>query len=985
MSKLLLPQDYGFERSVSWGRYQMAVTKHKDDEDTSSSMFAMWDATDPVVNFQKYLDDDENIVDEDLVAWVTLGTQHIPQTENLPTTVTVGGQLQFYILPFNYFDEDQSMHSRDAVRITPKDPKHPLDGADVERYHNKHERVCIPQHKLPDKLLETNSTFLFSNGLYILFTPAKGGCFIRNLVSDSGNNYIKMSDNGDETHQLQLRKLRYTIIGLIVLSLFLLALVVVIYAIMDRKVHARSVPICPTGDNNINLNGHHSVFSGLTKEEIEGLQQYLYSKSDLNLVRPSEASINASYIFTADLYLPQKSEVLRHLDYGEPMPRREALVVIIRGDKAEPIIEEYIVGPLPKPHYISIFPRKGRQSAVPLSYVPISGPIRVAIVHEMNMKVDQILRKLLLESYGATFTNCANKCLVFRHHTTIPSVISGDESRQICLWAFHFVEFYTLNPIHFFICIKTTNKIFIVNHVIYNGQKFPSLEDLMRKYNNGSIEKSILPFPVVDSNYFSILKRRGPSPQNNPRRPPRQVEPDGKRYSIQGRHVSYMDWQFHFKMSVQFGPQLFDIKFRGERIVYELSLQEISVFYSGNTPILKFGNFLDSIGLIGASSNSLVPGSDCPETATLVDFSYLHEDSEDVKTNKNAFCIFELDTGVPLRRHHSYWRFLGQMYEGVSDVALTLRTIASIANYDYVFDFVFHQNGAMGVKVSPTGYIASLPYTSLDSQYGFRLHDVIAGPIHHHMFHFKADLDIKGTDNRFETLDVTEQKVPRGSFSNNPDQVHSQTNFVSSLKRTEAESTYKFNFSTPRYLLFTNDKTKSKYGNTRGYRLLTSGIAKQMAAEGLGNEPTISWARYQVAVTRQKDDERESSSIYGSWDAHDPVVRFQNFIDDDEDIIDQDLVAWITLGTHHIPRTEDLPIVTTVGMSLDFFLLPFNYFDEDPAISSTDAIRVDPYDKDGERIGVERYGVKGGFRCVPEKHDIDAELKANSESYFGYS
>lgn len=97
------------------------------------------------------------------------------------------------------------------------------------------------------------------------------------------------------------------------------------------------------------------------------------------------------------------------------------------------------------------------------------------------------------------------------------------------------------------------------------------------------------------------------------------------------------------------------------------------------------------------------------------------------------------------------------------------------------------------------------------------------------------------------------------------------------------------------------------------------------------------------------------------------------------------MVAWITLGTHHIPRTEDLPIVTTVGMSLDFFLLPFNYFDEDPAISSTDAIRVDPYDKDGERIGVERYGVKSGFRCVPGKHDIDAELKANSESYFGYS
>ncbi|KAL5005051.1 hypothetical protein ScPMuIL_018507 [Solemya velum] len=795
-----------------------------------------------------------------------------------------------------------------------------------------------------------------------------------------------MAENDSHEHQSQLRRLRYVIMGLVVLSLFLVALLIVIYATMDKKVHARSAPNCPTGNNNINLNGggHTSVFSGLTKEEIVALQKYLYSKSDLNLVQPSEANINTSYIFTADIHLPRKQDVLGHLDHGEPKPRREALVVIFRGDKAEPIIEEYIVGPFPEPSDIRVFRRKGRQTPIPFDYLPVSGPIRGSIVREVSEKADSILGELLSESFGATFTKCADKCLVFRFHTTVPRVISGGEYREVCLWGFHFLEYFILNPINLFVCIKTMNQTFILNRVIYHGQSFTSFEDLIEKYRRGDIQKLSLPFPVDDPSYFSVLKRRGPPLPDNRQRPPRQVEPDGKRYSINGRHVSYMDWQFHFKMSVQFGPQLFDIKFRGERLVYELSLQEISVFYSGNSPILKFANFLDSIGLVGASSNALVPGPDCPETATFVDFSYLREDSVNVKTTRNAFCIFELNTGVPLRRHHSYWLFLGQMYEGVSDVALTLRTIANIANYDYIFDFVFHQNGAIEVKVSPTGYIASFPYTSLDSEYGFRLHDVIAGPIHHHLFHFKADLDIKGTDNRFETLDVTEQKVPRGYFSKSSEQPHSQTKFVSSLKRTETESTYKFNFSTPKYLLFTNDKTKSKYGNSKGYRLLTRGISKQMVAEGFGNEPMISWARYQVAVTRQKDDERESSSIYGSWDANDPVVRFQDFIDDDEDIVDQDLVAWITLGTHHIPHTEDLPIVTTVGMSLDFFLLPFNYFNEDPAMSSADAIRVDPYDKHGERIGIERYGVDNSFRCVPNQMDVDEELKKKSDSYFGY-
>lgn len=71
-------------------------------------------------------------------------------------------------------------------------------------------------------------------------------------------------------------------------------------------------------------------------------------------------------------------------------------------------------------------------------------------------------------------------------------------------------------------------------------------------------------------------------------------------------------------------------------------------------------------------------------------------------------------------------------------------------------------------------------------------------------------------------------------------------------------------------------------------------------------------------------------------------------------------------------------------MSLQFFLLPFNYYDEDPAMSSANAIRVDPYDKNGERIGIERYGVDNNFRCVPMQVNVDSELKKESDSYFGY-
>ena len=41
----------------------MAVTKYNESEKRSSSMFAVWDGADPVVNFQSFIDNNDDIVD----------------------------------------------------------------------------------------------------------------------------------------------------------------------------------------------------------------------------------------------------------------------------------------------------------------------------------------------------------------------------------------------------------------------------------------------------------------------------------------------------------------------------------------------------------------------------------------------------------------------------------------------------------------------------------------------------------------------------------------------------------------------------------------------------------------------------------------------------------------------------------------------------------------------------------------------------------
>lgn len=85
------------------------------------------------------------------------------------------------------------------------------------------------------------------------------------------------------------------------------------------------------------------------------------------------------------------------------------------------------------------------------------------------------------------------------------------------------------------------------------------------------------------------------------------------------------------------------------------------------------------------------------------------------------------------------------------------------------------------------------------------------------------------------------------------------------------------------------------------------------------------------------------------------------------------------MGVQHIPHTEDLPITTTPGMEVSFYLLPYNYFDEDPAISSLNAVRIEPTNKlkHTTSIKINRYGVAQNFECLPEEDKYDGEIEKN--------
>lgn len=94
---------------------------------------------------------------------------------------------------------------------------------------------------------------------------------------------------------------------------------------------------------------------------------------------------------------------------------------------------------------------------------------------------------------------------------------------------------------------------------------------------------------------------------------------------------------------------------------------------------------------------------------------------------------------------------------------------------------------------------------------------------------------------------------------------------------------------------------------------------------GLEGHPLskFAFAKYTVAVTRRHDAEQRSSSMYDAYDPMHPHVSIDNYIADAESVDGEDLVAWVTLPHEHIPRTEDIPLIT--NYKVHFTLLPWDY------------------------------------------------------------
>lgn len=752
------------------------------------------------------------------------------------------------------------------------------------------------------------------------------------------------------------------------MSVILLPIVIIL------AIHVGAVRYCLYEKNVLAPNNKNpGVFEDMTPQEFKAVIHYMSRIADIGLVPIETATVNSSYIYMIDLHIPLKPSVLEYLDRGSVILKRAAKVVVVRGDLETPRVEEYLVSPLPEPssHRLARNPSYAR---FPIPYVSRpTDQVDYKYLYKIITKFSEQIYHILMESFGLSYHNCKSgaNCIIFQD-VAPRGMQSGD--RSTWFWTFRDVEGYYLYPLGLELQInhKSTNtEKWHIDRIVYNGHLVYTVEDLLERYAKNELTKVKLRWPT--GNYeelYSSFYRRGTSEMTIPLQGPKFVEPDGHRFKITGQHVRYMHWDFDVRMRPSTGIQLFDIRFESERIAYEISLQDGVVFSSGFGPSQTTSNIYLASWMIGASSFELVPGVDCPDTASFLSTHHLVNSGKPI-LYRNVICIYELNPGIPLRRHYSNNVNGGyNNYGGIVDYQLIVRHIASIRNSDYIFDYIFHLNGEIQMQVSSTGYVQATFKIPFEKPYGNTIYQDVIANIYQNIFQYKIDLDVGRLENRFSVLDINTETIRHPWY---PNVNKTQLSIVERKMEREMDILFE-EASTPKMYIVFDDKHENKYKSRRAYRIINAAETKFLLQD-VSVSSASKWANYPIVVTRYDDTEDQSSSIYAQNDPWHPVVDFERFVLDNDTIVNEDLVVWTTIGLYHIPHTEDIPSTSTPSNKQSVHLVPYNFFTECPSVSSPNIVYIRP-SSGFSHIEVNTFGMDYEHSCVQPSY--------GPKTYYGY-
>ncbi len=405
-------------------------------------------------------------------------------------------------------------------------------------------------------------------------------------------------------------------------------------------------------------------------------------------------------------------------------------------------------------------------------------------------------------------------------------------------------------------------------------------------------------------------------------RPLQVTQPEGVSFRLDGRLLSWQNWELRIGFNYREGLILHSVGFRdGDRlrsVAHRLSLAEMVVPYRDATPdhYRRTAYDVGEWGL-GFMTTSLELGCDCLGEITYLD-AVVHDSAGQPRTIPRAICVHEEDNGV-------LWKHVdGDLGAEVRrQRRLVVSFHVTVANYEYLVYWRFYQDGAIECEIRATGLMVTSSFPAgRQPPWGTLVDERTYAPFHQHFIVARLDLDVDGPAN---TVYATES-APSPPDPGDPYRLGLLLR--ETPLRTEAEGIQDNNWHTQRAWKVVNTGARNSHGSPVSYKLVPGGTFPPLLDPA---SPVLRRARaieHTLWVTPYRPDERWPCGefpAYSEEDAGLPAWTAQN-----RPIEDTDVVLWYVFGIHHLPRPEDWPVMPVDTVS--FWLKPFGFFDRNPAL-----------------------------------------------------
>jgi primary-amine oxidase len=408
-------------------------------------------------------------------------------------------------------------------------------------------------------------------------------------------------------------------------------------------------------------------------------------------------------------------------------------------------------------------------------------------------------------------------------------------------------------------------------------------------------------------------------------------QPRGPGFTVKDGEVSWQNWRFRFRIDPRIGPVLNLVRLQdGDRtrsVMYEGAMSELFVPYMDPSIGWATRAFIDAGEFFpGGLLSALRQGVDCPSNAAY--FDAVFSDNLGLPTmHSRRACLFELATGQPSWRHFEHDEVWGR-----ADRVLILRSAVVAGNYDYLIDWRFEPGGSIRLAVGATGIIETrhtkdkLPADSAkDSvmdgdQYGHFVDEQVFGVNHDHFFSFRLDLDVDGTKNSFMA-----DRLEKRELKNNPAR-KSIWVMHPSMAHTEKDAMMDIRLDRPSMWRIINPSVKGRLGYPTGYELMPGANAASLLDPEDGPQKVGAFSAHHLWITPYAPDELYASGMFPTTSkGNDGLAAWTKA---NRPIENTDIVAWYTMGFHHVPRAEDWPVMPV--MWHDLLIRPFDFFPANP-------------------------------------------------------